>query len=367
VGSEIKTSPREPRLILVTVDVKTGDAVTFDSYLGEAKYHDYDKKTISTDDGIKIEHALASGTFPGFFDYPKFKINDPEVGKLNEEHISWDGGYRSNTPLREVLQAHRDYWLSKAKDNDENGDSDYDKYENVVPDLEVYIADLWPSELKENPVSFDNDFVENRKLDLILGGKTDYDEQVADVVSDYVSLTRKLKNLAVQKGASPKEIGGILNSYATSINTKGKVRKNRELVEGRFRLTKVVHIDRKDDGNEVHNNVFDYSYKTIEELMKAGYHDAIVQMDLQQMKDGVLELANRNGGWDNLHIQELEESLNQIQERLNFEDGEYNNAKIKQEVKNFMGRVEKMGEVLPREKAPLIAAAKELEATLTIV
>ena len=34
----IKTSPlerKEPRLLLVTVDVKTGDAVTFDSYLNK--------------------------------------------------------------------------------------------------------------------------------------------------------------------------------------------------------------------------------------------------------------------------------------------------------------------------------------------
>ncbi len=38
----IKTSfkEKEPRLLLVTVDVKTGDAVTFDSYSPYAKYHD---------------------------------------------------------------------------------------------------------------------------------------------------------------------------------------------------------------------------------------------------------------------------------------------------------------------------------------
>lgn len=38
---------KEPRLLLVTVDVKTGYGVTFDSYSGEAKYHD-DKNTISS-------------------------------------------------------------------------------------------------------------------------------------------------------------------------------------------------------------------------------------------------------------------------------------------------------------------------------
>ncbi len=45
----------------------------------------------------------------------------------------------------------------------------------------MYIADLWPSELKEKPISFDRDFVENRKWDIIFGDKTDYDEQVANL------------------------------------------------------------------------------------------------------------------------------------------------------------------------------------------
>ena len=94
---------RQPRLLLVTVDVKTGDAVTFDSYIKKAKYHD-DKNIISNHDGIEIEHALASGAFPDFFDYPKFKVNmnNAATGINHEEHLFWDGGFRSNTPLREA-------------------------------------------------------------------------------------------------------------------------------------------------------------------------------------------------------------------------------------------------------------------------
>jgi hypothetical protein len=66
----IKTIEGQPRFLLVTVDVQTGDAVTFDSYTNEAKYH-YDRNTICNKRGVEIEHALATGTFPGFFDYPK--------------------------------------------------------------------------------------------------------------------------------------------------------------------------------------------------------------------------------------------------------------------------------------------------------
>ncbi len=74
-----------------------------------------------------------------------------------------------------------------------------------------------------------------------MGDKTDYDEQVANVVTDYVDLVRQLKSLAKYKGnVSEKEINKILNSSANSINTIGDKRKYHELLEGRFKLTKVV-------------------------------------------------------------------------------------------------------------------------------
>ena len=81
---------------------------------------------------------------------------------------------------------------------------------------------------------------------------------------------------------------------ASNMNTKGKTRRFRGLLEGRFRLTKVVRIDHKDDGNEVNDKVFDYSYKTIEELMEVGYQDASMQIDMQRMKDGVMKLTKIN-------------------------------------------------------------------------
>jgi NTE family protein len=370
----IKTKEGEPRLLLVTVDVQTGDAVTFDSYSKEAKYHD-DRNIIYNEKGIEIEHALATGTFPDFFDYPKFRIENPEMGTENEEHIFWDGGFRSNTPLREVIQAHRDYWLKTRKKHKEVQEHDEDEVEeNNVPDLEIYIADLWPSKLKEEPISFDRDFVENRKWDLLLADKTHYDEQIANVVTDYVDLAKRLKNLAEQKGASKAEINYILNSYASSINTIGKTRIYKELLQGRFRLTKVVRIDRKDDGNEVHDKVFDYSYKTIEDLMNVGYQDASVQMDMQRLKEGVMELAKINGrggiekGEDNHQIEQLKESLRKIEERMKIENG-YNTLK---QVKDFINEVESIEGVnenklsLKEEKALLIAAAKQLQNTINM-
>jgi NTE family protein len=352
--------PKKPRLLLVTVDAKSGDAVAFDSYNKEVKYHD-GENTISNELGIETEHALASGTFPDFFDYPKFEVESDGM-KRKEERIFWDGGFRSNTPLREVIQAHRDYWhkTRHAKDK-KNGE---DERENDVPDLEIYIADLWPSELKGDPISFDKDFVENRKWDLILGDKTDYDEQVASVVTDYVDLVRRLKNLV-----SDKDVKHILEGYASSIDTKGRRRRYKDLLEGRFRLTKVVRVDLKDDENQINDKIFDYSYKTIEELMRTGYRDALIRMDMQRVKDGVLELATRNGQiyvgeHDNEDIGQLEKTIYQIQENVSVEE---DGALIKQ-VRDFMDKVENMGKVLSRkEQASLIAAAKQLQETIAII
>jgi NTE family protein len=116
---------------------------------------------------------------------------------------------------------------------------------------------LWPSVLKEEPTSFDLDFVENRKWNILFSDKTDYDEQVAKVVSDYNDLVNELRNLAGRAGIK-EEMNDILEKYARSETRNGRPRKYKDLLGGRFRLTKVVRIDRKDDGNEVHGKIFDF-------------------------------------------------------------------------------------------------------------
>jgi NTE family protein len=364
----IRTEEGQPRFLLVTVDARTGDAVTFDSYAEQAKYHD-DTMSIHNQNGVEIDHALATGTFPDFFDYPKFKVNNSEMG-ATDEHIFWDGGFRSNTPLREVIQAHREYWYKKRKATREEKQDEDSENADGVPDLEVYIADLWPSETKEDPVSFDVDFVGARKWDLLLGDKTDYDEQVANVVTDYVDLARQLKNLAQRKGATDEEINHILNKYATSMNTKGHVRKFQELLGGRFRLTKVTRIDHKDDGSDVGVKVFDYSHKTIERLKQDGRRDAFIGIDMQIMEDRLVDLVKRDGhgtGKVSYRMEKLQESFHRIQDNTMIE-GRY--GIIISEVDKFIQEVDSMQEKseyglsLGEEKALLIEAAKQFQKTI---
>ena len=107
---------------------------------------------------------------------------------------------------------------------------------------------------------------------IIFNDKTHYDEQIAEVVSNYIDLAKKLKNLPERNGASEKEIKQILHQHGGSKNRKGQPRiYNNLLLGGRFRLTKVVRMDHKYDGIEVANKIYDYSRTTIEKLIKDGY------------------------------------------------------------------------------------------------
>ena len=293
------------RFLLVSIDVETGDVVTFDSYEKNnsdgnilTKYYseygdEQNKHTIFYENGIEDQHVMASGAFPNLFDYPTFNVKDSQTNLENKRHIFWDGNLTSSTPLREVIQAHRDYWYKTRK-------------EVHVPDLEVYIADLWPSLLKEEPTSFDLDFVDNRKWNIIFNDKTDYDEQVANVVTDLTDVVRQLSNLARIKGASTDEIKSILKKPALSEKRNGQARSYDDLLRGRFRLTKVVRIDRKDDGNEVFDMLFDYSSTSIENLMRDGCRDAYIQL----LREGIKAIKSKTGNQDDKslesYIQEIE-------------------------------------------------------------
>lgn len=137
----------EPRLLITAVDIAEGITVTFDSYkksdgkrktvyysgrkYGHKKeeYRSNEKDNskqivIEYENGITIEHLMASGTLPELYD-PKDICKDSK-GEICKRKF-WDGGLLSNTPLRELLEAHRDYWVGV-----ENKDE--------APDLEVYIV-----------------------------------------------------------------------------------------------------------------------------------------------------------------------------------------------------------------------------------
>jgi NTE family protein len=263
INFPLKTSfdEKEPRFLAVSVDVELAKAVTFDSYYNLSRFESYYDPQIKKsreyvlgyEQGIMPEHVMASASFPVFFDYEKV-----------DGRRFWDGGILSNTPLRQVLQAHRDYWL---KDRSEK-----------VPDLDVYLVNVWPSEEKSIP--FDHDGVKDRRNDITYADKTEYDQKMALVVTDYVDFINGLRNIAadavnaVNDDTKKRQLQGrideLLEKKGRSFKRTGNRRKYRDLIEGRFYLNQVITIERRDDPCSISNKWADYTSETIDMLIAEG-------------------------------------------------------------------------------------------------
>lgn len=206
-------------------------------------------------------------------------------------HKFWDGGILSNTPFRELLQAHRSYWkdVLEAQDEQNNNNDDDNKYR--IPDLEVYIVTLHPS--KQADVPSDYDGVKDRHNDITYCDRhSHYDQDMADLITDYMDLTNKLKCLAMQHFRSDVE------KFLTNITSTGHNRKYRDLLKGRFELTKVLRIERENDKDSVSGKTGDFTLKTINKLIKQGKCDAwfsIIQEEINDMEldDGDKHLLNK--------------------------------------------------------------------------
>jgi NTE family protein len=281
---------KQPRLLIISVDVLDAATVTFDSYekpngKRESEYINYNEKKenqkfiIKYDSGIMIDYVMASASVPEFYDYTTIQVqktndildntddDNDSSAKCKKKDFStnyfWDGSILSNTPIRELIQTHRNYW----KESQGNG----------VPDLEIYIVDLWPNN-KSNLPPLDRNGIKDLHDIIQFSNKTSYDEKVARVVTDYINLTQKLVKLAQAKGATFEEIGKILEDFATSKSRTGKQRQYKDLIDGRFKITKVKRIERTTDPDSIWGKIADFTSITVNMLMAQGYKDTMDQM-----------------------------------------------------------------------------------------
>jgi len=287
----------EPRLLIVSTDVEKGKVVTFDSYPKIMKdiednmitddkgnpvlewnteYGDDEIVTMMYSEGIEVEHIMASSSVPIHYDYALVPIEydyaKTESEKLDAIKVAavnnskdyrkfWDGGILSNTPLRELIQSHEDYYQNPDKDNN-------------IPNLDVYIVDIWPF-IDKYPVTNDNDGMKNRKNDLTYQDKTHYEEKVANLVFDYIHLAKELIKFAKGKGVSKDDIDKFLKSDTKSSQRKEENKKKyHDLVYGTFEITEVIRIDRKPD-NEISFKWTDFSRTTILNWINQGMKDTL--------------------------------------------------------------------------------------------
>src|SRR5215210_7384186 len=259
---------REPRLLVISVDVAEGKTVAFDSYHTKAEDP---KNSLYEGDGITIDHVMASGTPPVFYKFREIPAKDGRK--------FCDGGILSNTPFRELLQAHRDYWKRVVgKDKDE------------IPDLDVYIVNVHPSRQDEVPTDLDG--VKDRINDItFMDRNSHHDETVADLVRDYTDLIDRLKVLAKSylENKYKKDIV-FQNEFERLLKTiegktsgdAGEHRKYKEdLLKGRFRLTKVIRIENDSYKDSISGKVGDFTSKSIMNLIEKGKQDARRVLDVQ--------------------------------------------------------------------------------------
>jgi NTE family protein len=262
-GSEklaISTSwdKREPRLLAISVDIAEGKTVVFDSYHKESKETN---DSVYMGEGITIDHIMASATIPLFYEFRN-------IGGRR----FCDGGILSNTPFRELLQAHRDYWTKAIGEG-----------RNEIPDLEVYIINLRPSKISTDKIPDDYDGAKERINDLIYSDRNShYDEIIADLVTDYIELIDALKEIAKSHFKNKDERSSFENEFERFLYTKAKsgtaIRENRkylDILKGRFKLIKVVRFEPKSYENSISGKGADFTSKTIRELIEKGKEEAL--------------------------------------------------------------------------------------------
>jgi NTE family protein len=272
---------QQPRLLMVSADVQTGAILTFDSYakggkgnIRKSEYEDYAKKeevgrvsahnerkiVITYNDGIMAEHVMASSSVPIHYDYAHVPIDYSDRSKGSRKF--WDGGVLSNTPLRELIQAHENYW-NEAKNSQ--------KHE--IPDLRVFIANIWSNESEGIPT--DRDAVTDRRNNLTYQDKTIHEEKVAYLIRDYIDLANELIKRA---RISSDELESILKKEGASRHRDGKRRKYGDLLGKKVRIIEVTRIQRRPDVNDISYKWCDYSSDTISKLIQQGFKETVEQL-----------------------------------------------------------------------------------------
>jgi NTE family protein len=295
----------EPRLLLVAVDVQELIPVVFDSYEKEdgtrkSEYGRYGRvksersekdqeniegfeHVIRYDDGIKAEFVLASCSVPVNYDYTRLNVetrvlhdgDDDAVTEDNNRPPSslnsnsslrsfWDGGLLANTPLRQTVLAHRDYWHGVRKEED-------------IPSLRYGIINLHPAKQKYLPLDYDG--VVDRKNDIIFHDRTEFDENVAVLISDFIRLAKTLIKLAEENGVSREILQKTLKEETKAVYlATGKHWRFEELIKGNVDVDFVVRLERKNDSHTISNKTFDFSKTTIQQLIQDGYQETKEQM-----------------------------------------------------------------------------------------
>lgn len=132
----------------------------------------------------------------------------------------------------------------------------------------------WGCEL---PLDYDG--IVDRKNDIIFHDRTEFDENVAVLASDFVTFAQAMVDLAKKSGASKEALQKILNTKSKGVSFMTR-RQSRfeDFLKGRVDVDFVARLERKNDFHTISNKTFDFTKKTIQQLIQDGYEETKEQM-----------------------------------------------------------------------------------------
>ena len=284
ISTSFNEEVQQPRLLLVSVDVAEGAAVTFDSYVREddSRKSEYGKYIIKNgkeighshiiryNNGITSEQVMASASVPIHFNYTTIEVEsyDNTTGNYTKNsRYFWDGGLMSNTPLTQLVLLHRYYWLKVMGLKD------------TVPRLEIGIVNVHPS--RQDAIPMDRDSVLNRNNDITFSDKTSKEQEALLTMSDYIDMARELIKIAKDHGVKDDVINNLLSRKTINHGLTTRPRKYMDILKGQIEIGKVIRINRKNDENTISNKIFDFSSKTIRQLKETGYKNTMDLTDVE--------------------------------------------------------------------------------------
>ena len=340
---------KQPRLLVCSVDVAEGVTVTFDSYpkadgSRKSEYGNYNNESgyenvIDYSDGITIDQIMASGALPEFYNHAEVSIHTSDKQKTHLRYF-WDGGLLSSTPLRELLHAHQEYWKDVENINE-------------IPELDVYIVNVHPSKIDIGRIPTDHNGVKDRQNDITYSDRNSrYDENITRLIGDYASFVTEMKDLLEEaickvndkndKDVLKRKLNDILVTKTSNKGRKYEARNYEDLIRGRFKLNKVIRIERTNYINSIYGKTGDLTFETIHKLIKEGECDAWFSL-IQQLTEDI------QASTDAVHIRDsLLNKWNQVIKTLRDNDYDYeaNNSHIHRELTKFIGQIKKNKEII---------------------
>ena len=375
ISTSIKNN--QPRLLVFSVDVAEGVTVAFDSYpkadgsrKSEYKHksNKKQKEIVIRYDGVTIDQIMASGTIPEFYMYAPVPIDSTGEQQSHESTIMFaktcenndkvryftDGGVLSNTPFRELLSAHKEYW----KDVEKVGE---------IPDLDVYIVNVHASKVDAGRVSpEDYDGVKERHTDLKYCDRTShYDEENAHLIADYAKFCNQLRHLVDnaisntnnenEKLQLKEKLNRILSTKSCNENSQGHLTKYEDLPGNAFNLNVALRVERGSYINDGNSKTGDLTLETITKLIKEGKCDAWFSIIEKRITDMNLDQHKKHT---------LTSEVDVVWQKLRERDYEDNDSYVYHLLANFIENVKDKQKLEAYQSDKLVKPAKELMAIL---